>query len=143
MIITLNRLNKHQDCIDGQLCIEGLKICDTAENAHAAIPAGTYTLSLVKCKQYARKMPLLTSANCSGCKRLSLVSNNTVLPCCCPMLKPGNGVHNRLDGSIIVGERVVPGCLIHPKAAFDSLYDRIRKSIQRGGQVELIVSDAL
>ena len=55
------------------------------------------------------------------------------------MLKPGNGVYNRTDGSIIVGEYIAPGCLKHPKTAFDNLYDRIRKNIERGNKVTLTI----
>lgn len=57
------------------------------------------------------------------------------------MLKPGNGVHNRKDGSIIVGEYLVPGCLTHPKHAFDSLYQRLRKSAERGHEIRLTINE--
>ena len=53
------------------------------------------------------------------------------------MLKIGNGVYNRPDGSIIVGTHLVPGCVLHSKEAYDPLYQRIRKSIERGNQVIL------
>jgi len=65
--------------------------------------------------------------------------NLHTLPCWCPMLKPGNGVHNRLDGSILVGEYQCLNSIIHPKKVFDTLYQRIRKSISRGNQVILCV----
>ena len=55
------------------------------------------------------------------------------------MLKPGNGVYHREDGSIIVGEYLVPGCLKHPKTAFANLFDRIRKNIERGKEVTLTI----
>ena len=57
------------------------------------------------------------------------------------MLKPGNGVHNRLDGSILVGQYNCLGSLIHPKDVFDPLYERIRKSLSRGNEVLLIIKD--
>jgi hypothetical protein len=57
------------------------------------------------------------------------------------MLKPGNGTHNRLDGSILVGKYNCLNSLIHPKTVFDPLYERIRKSIRRGHQVTLIIKD--
>jgi hypothetical protein len=84
------------------------------------------------------------NAPCDRCPR-SLNPNpsslNFVLPCYCPMLKPGNGVHNRLDGSILVGKFNTWGAIIHPKDAFDPLYERIRKSLSRGNQVTLTVLD--
>lgn len=57
------------------------------------------------------------------------------------MLKPGNGVYKREDGSIIVDEYIAPGCLKHPKEAFDTIYDRIRKNVERGNEVTLIIEE--
>ena len=150
----------------GRLSIDGNHICDTLENTDSRVPAGKYNLTLIKCKQYSRKMPLLfphsgphpaldagspeshlepetwnLKLRCAECKRLSLVCSNSTLPCYCPMIKPGNGVCNRPDGSILVGEYNCLGCLIHPKTTFDPLYERIRKSISRGNQVTLIIKD--
>ena len=138
MIITLTRTFTHGEYTHGHLSIDGLRVCDTLENANSCVPAGTYPISLLKCHQYSRKMPCLNAqAPCDRCKKLKLVTNNTTLPCWCPMIKPGNGVHNRLDGSILVGQRNCLGSLVHPKDAFDSLYERIRKSISRGNLVTL------
>lgn len=127
----------------GHLTIDGIRICDTLENANSRVPAGTYTIRLAKCKQYSRKMPLLNpKAPCLQCPKLSFVSNNTKLPCYCPMIKPGNGIHGRLDGSILVGKYNSLNCLIHPRDAFNPLYERIRKSVSRGNQVTLTVKDS-
>lgn len=57
------------------------------------------------------------------------------------LLKPGNGVHNRLDGSILVGAYNCLNSLIHPRDVFDPLYERIRKSVSRGNQVTLTIKD--
>ena len=78
---------------------------------------------------------------CSQCEQLEHVSNNSTMPCVCPMLKPGNGVHHRKDGSIILGTRIIPGCLKHPLHAFIPLAERIRKAIARGHKVLLVVSN--
>lgn len=148
MNITINRYRHKTACteqgrsetLDGKLYIDGQKICDTAENANGALPEGEYEVTLLKCKQYKRKMLVLNpNPPCSKCPPLEYCGNNSTLPCYCPMLKPGNGVHNRLDGSIILGTRIVPGCLKHPKQAFDAVYGRIRKSIQRGNQVTVTI----
>lgn len=133
----------HGEYTHGHLSIDGIRVCDTLENANELIPSGAYQVSLTKCKQYARKMLCLNpSAPCSKCPKFKLVTNNSTLPCWCPMLKPGNGVHNRLDGSILVGQRNCLGSLVHPKDAFDSLFERIRKSISRGNEVVLIIKDS-
>ena len=130
MHILITRHRYKPATIDGQLSIDGIRICDCAENAHTALPPGTYSITIVHCRQYARKMPLITPIS-----NQSSVINNRI----CPMLKPGNGVYHREDGSIIVGEYLVPGCLKHSRFTFDNLYDRIRKNLQRGKEVTLTI----
>ena len=130
MHILITRHRYKPATIDGQLSIDGIRICDCAENAHTALPPGTYSIAIVHCRQYARKMPLITPIS-----NQSSVINNRV----CPMLKYGNGVYNREDGSILVGEYLVPGCLKHSRFTFDNLYDRIRKNIERGKEVTLTI----
>ena len=126
----------------GHLTIDGVRVCSTLENANALVPKGQYPFSLIKCKQYSRKMPVLNAnCPCDRCPKLRLVSTNSTLPCFCPMLKPGNGIHGRLDGSILVGKYNCLNSLIHPKDIFDPLYERIRKSVSRGNQVTLTIVD--
>ena len=130
MHILITRHRYKPATIDGQLSIDGIRICDCAENAHTALPTGTYSIAIVHCRQYAHKMPLITPLS-----NQSSVINNRV----CPMLLPGNGVYNRKDGSILVGEYLVPGCLKHSRFTFDNLYDRIRKNLKRGNEVILTI----
>lgn len=142
MNIELRRYRHKTETIDGELYIDGTKICDTAENACHCLPEGSYPVAIIKCHQHGRKMPLIMVGKppaCGRCKKLGTVYNNTNMPRFCPQLCPGNGVYNRTDGAIILGTYLVPGCLIHPKEAFDSLYDRIRKNIERGNPVNIIV----
>ena len=170
MNIVITRTLTKGEYTHGHLTIDGLRICDTLENSNALVPAGEYSITLTKCKQYSRKMMLLKAAikreeshaclsfpereqarpqvnpeaPCTLCKK-SLHSQpsslNFVLPCYCPMLKPGNGVHNRLDGSILIGTYNCLGSLIHPRNSFDSLFERIRKSLSRGNEVILTIKD--
>lgn len=147
MNIVITRLFTKGEYTHGSLSINGIKICSTLENANALVPEGVYTIHLIKCKQYSRKMPLLApepvegnlEPRCMQCKRLSFINSNTTLPCYCPMLKPGNGIHGRLDGSILVGKYNSLNSLIHPKTIFDALYERIRKSLSRGHKVKLSI----
>lgn len=148
MNIVITRTPIRGEYTEGHLTIDGIHVCDTLENTHSRVPAGEYPIHLKKCKQYSRKMLCLVNHEpgtvnhescCRQCPKLRYVYNNTTLPCYCPMLKPGNGVHNRLDGSILVGRYNGLGCLVHPKEVFDPLYERIRKSISRGNQVKLII----
>ena len=134
------RPEQHQgDSLSGQLVIDGTYICDTEENAKTALPAGEYPIIRHHCKQYGRFMPVIGEPHCEYCKQLQDddMNLNTTMPCYCPMLKPGNGVHLREDGSIILGTRIIPGCLKHPLQAFDPLAERIRKAISRGNEVTL------
>ena len=145
MNITLQRINIKGEITEGKLVIDGLTICDTLENSYSNLAPGHYRIHLHKCRQHARKMLLLTPIcnqssiidNCSLCKRLHNVSLNTAMPRFCPMLKSGNGIHNRHDGSILVGKRGARGLLLHPLTTFDLLYDRIRRSAERGNEVTL------
>ena len=140
MNIVIKRLFTKGEYTHGSLSIDGTKICRTLENANALVPSGDYQISLIKCKQYSRKMLCLNAnAPCSKCPKQKFVFNNSTLPCYCPMLRPGNGVHNRHDGSIIVGVYNCPGSIIKPRDIFDTLYERIRKSISRGNKVILCV----
>ena len=50
-------------------------------------------------------------------------------------------IDGRHDGSILVGTRSCLGCIIHPKPAFDSLYERIRKNLERGREVTLVIEE--
>lgn len=175
MNITIKRHQKSPDFIVGQLLIDGEHICHTLENPNSCLPAGSYPITLLKCKQYKRKMLVLSpveglclegttretsvtggealgqrteskiwleaSTRCDHCPKLEFVCHNTTMPIYCPMLKPGNGVYNRLDGSILVGDCEVPGCILHPRTTFEALYQRIRKSIERGNQVVLTIKN--
>lgn len=140
MIIELRRIRHKPDTIDGQIWIDGMKVCDCAENAHHCLPSGNYQIAVCKCNKHARKMPvILPKPDCETCPKLPYVGNNTSMPCKCVQLCPGNGVYNRTDGAIIVGKYITHGCLSHPKSAFDNLYDRIRKNAERGNPVQLII----
>lgn len=57
------------------------------------------------------------------------------------MLKPGNGVFHRADGSIIMGKRIVSGCLCHPREGFDILSERLRKLSSRASTLTLKIEE--
>lgn len=146
MKIVIKRYRKKATTIDGHVFINGSRICDCAENAINSLPIGQYAITIIKCMQHARKMPIVLlhkdiAPNCHHCEALECVNNNTCMPCYCAMLKAGNGVYHRTDGSIIVGRYLAPGCLSHPKDAFDCIYDRIRKNVERGNEVTLEVTE--
>lgn len=149
MNITLQRISVKGEITEGHLRIDGYTICDTLENTYSCLAPGDYRVHLIKCRQYARKMLILIPNSsslipnsCSSCPRKHYVNHNTVMPCFCPMIKPGNGIHSRHDGSILIGHRQCQGLLIHPREVFSSLYDRLRMTIQRGKEVTLKIINA-
>ena len=143
MIISIQRILTKGELTEGQLIIDGRQICDTLENSQACLKTGhSYPLCLVKCRQFGRKMICVGKKQaCEACVKQQEVSYNTCLPRCCTLLKPGNGIHGRREGHILVGTRGARGLLIHPRMAFDSLYGRIRKSLERGHSVTLEIKE--
>lgn len=150
MNITLQRISMKGEITEGRIRIDGFAICDTLENTYSCLVPDEYHVHLHKCSQYGRKMILLSPTtndlesiidNCPECLRKRLVNINTVMPRFCPMIKPGNGIHKRHDGSILVGHRQCQGLLIHPREVFASLYARIRMNIQRGNEVTLQITN--
>ena len=149
MNITLQRISVKGEITEGHLRIDGLTICDTLENTYSCLAQSDYRVHIIKCSQYGRKMPILIPNSsslipnsCSSCPRKHYVNHNTVMPCFCPMIKPGNGIHSRHDGSILIGHRQCQGLLIHPREVFATLYDRLRMTIQRGNEVTLKIINA-
>jgi hypothetical protein len=58
----------------------------------------------------------------------------------CPQLKDGNGVYNRTDGSILLGERVVPGVVKCTSKYFTRLVELLQQAAQNGEEVKVIIS---
>lgn len=129
---------------DGILTIGGKRICATAENTQHCLPAGSYPIQFETCNQQGKKMPLANTSQprrCYKCIRHKVISVHANMPQFCPMIKVGNGAYNHTDGSIIVGEYLQPGILIHSSEAFDKLYERIKKSVQRDTEICLTISN--
>ena len=119
MNIIIKRTQSIKHFVEGHLYIDENLICDTLENSRSCLSSGIYAIRITKCKLKA------------------LVFNNTVMPQFCGQIKVGNGVYSRHDGSIIVGTLAAPGCIVSPRSAFDLIFERIRKNIERGKCVSL------
>ena len=143
MIISIQRILTKGELTEGHLVIDKRTACDTLENSQACLKTGrSYPLCLVKCHQFGRKMICVGKKQaCEACVKQQEVSYNTCLPRCCTLLKPGNGIHGRREGHILVGTRGARGLLIHPRMAFDTLYGRIRKNLERGHSVTLEIKE--
>ena len=145
MLITITRNRFKGEVAEGKLFIDGLYICDTLENSRSCLSSGFYAIRITKCKQHKRNVICVEkyadergkASMCHKCKLKALVFNNTVMPQFCGQIKVGNGVYSRHDGSIIVGTLAAPGCIVSPRSAFDLIFERIRKNIERGKCVSL------
>ncbi|WP_293588374.1 DUF5675 family protein [Prevotella sp.] len=142
--ITIRRVQSANESADSKMYISGRFVCDCSENVATALPVGSYHVVVDRCKQYGRKMLLVLADEdckpcCASCKRVGEPSVNSRMPCVCPMIKPGNGVHLRSDGSIIVGERLVPGVLKQPVTTFNRLFARLKTAVERGAKIMLSV----
>ena len=84
---------------------------------------------------------LEASTNCEQCPKMDFVCNNSTLPKYCPQIKIGNGVYNRTDGSIIIGERIVWGALKHSAEHFNRLIDRLDKAQNRGDLITVTITE--
>jgi len=63
-------------------------------------------------------------------------------PLFCPQIAVGNGIHNVQNGSIYVGTFNGISSIIRSKSAFDCLYERIRKTIERGNEITLTIVES-
>lgn len=59
----------------------------------------------------------------------------------CPQIKTGNCSTMLTDGSILVGRFRQPGLVIRSQEVFNTLYDRIRKVIERGKEVTITIKN--
>ena len=141
MKLILIRRYKNKDYIRGELYAENSnhKICDTLENAELHASAGEYDLGYKLCKQLGREFPKLSETYCQNCKFLGEPNQNKALPRYCPMLMRGNGVHNRFDGRIIVGEYLTRGAIIHTAAAFHIIDLYVKLAIETKQEAKLVI----
>lgn len=155
MTLTLLRYSKKDDHINGYLSSSTGRLCDTVENAFAAIPAGKYRIRIMKCAFRSRKMPAILidrddipTTRCCHCTTPDMVYINSSPRKrdgerqYCPQIAPGNGMHNRRDGAIIVGKRICSGALSNPLKSFYRVYDILRKQSSRGHKLTLIIKES-
>jgi len=131
MHIILKRHRVGPVACDGYLSIDGMKICDTAENACFRPPAGTYRVVLRTSSIHKRRVPYLEPLD----DRTASLYKGGVKPCLCI----GNGIYNRHDRRICLGTYVAPGCLKWSRPNFLPLYQRINMSLRRGNNAELTI----
>ena len=153
MKLELIRTYRNGEILDGELRVNKHFLGDTSENGLYAVEPGTYFVARVYCRQYCQYMPvILTDSHATGCpdkglphcKECPAIAEtflNTVLPTYCPQIKMGNGIHNRRDGSIIIGTRIVPGAIKLSAVPFENLMERLRKLSSRKSIITLNIID--
>lgn len=147
MDIQIIRNHRTRWALDGELRIGGQKICDTSENLLHHLDQGSYTIQIYRCHHYRRKMPIVMiadepmTAKCHHCQRKQIGSQHANLPYYCPQIKIGNGVANRTDGSIIIGEHYLSGVLLKSSDHFDRLIDRLDKAALRNEAITLTTTN--
>ena len=129
MNIKITRTTTGRLVTDGTLEIDGKPFCNTAEATPHRLPQGKYIITTRKDTRYARKMPMAEKAKAASASPAEAAPHAT--------LAPGNGAYALGDATILVGKTLVAGVLLQTRECFDQLYDRIRKSLQRGNAVTL------
>lgn len=141
MDIILHRTIINEKITEGYLSIKNKPVCDTLENTIYCLAHGEYRIELGVCRQYDTITIQVSTQfrDCSKCLKKRIKSQHSDLPCFCPLIKVGNGAYNRTDGSIIVGKKYLYGVVLKSQSVYKRLYFRIRKAIERGKEVRLIV----
>lgn len=139
MQINIHRTHISEKVTDGTLSIGGQKVCNTAENTNYRIAPGTYTIRLLKQRRWGRKMPTLIPD--SGISTTPDSGDSNVRKSTTPVIAFGNGVYNRYDYRILVGETLVPGVVLKTFETFITLFDRIYATIRRGKPVTVIITE--
>ena len=133
--------------MDSEVYLDGALFCQASESMVNLVPWGRYRVILHPCKQYHRDVPAVEIRpmckrqwldRCRYCmsRGRAVMSPHRNLRGYCPQLKDGNGVYNRTDGSIILGERVVPGVVRRSEQYFTRLVEHLQ---QAGGKATLII----
>lgn len=145
--IEIIRYNSKCGALNGTLYIGDQRVCDTCENDHYHLCTGTYHVSITHCQQYHRKMPVISirdepmTARCHHCRKHPIDSQHANLPYYCPLIKIGNGVAHRTDGSIIIGDQLLMGVVVNSADHFNRLIDRLDKAAQRGEEITLTIKN--
>lgn len=133
MNIIIQRHSYSRYGIDGTLNISLQQVCHTCEHPHHYLPEGRYKVVVATEKKMRRMVPFILMPDQQKPTPQS------------PHIKIGNGPFLLLDGSIIIGERVVEGntyvmgLLAHSGYYFDRLIDRLDKAQNRGEDIWLTI----
>lgn len=139
MELTIIRHHTSRWGVDGTLEINGHYVCDTVEHPVNHLSPGTYEIGLMFNEKLQKKLLMINIGRVvtTACKLTKRRCERAAEPC----ILPGNGPFLNTDGSIIVGERLLPGVLLHSSEYFDRVCNRVKKSIKRGEKVKLRIKE--
>ncbi len=129
MIIRVKRIAKRSSYTIGNLYIDGIKFCDTLEDAvrvqkiagMTAIPAGIYEVIVTMSKRFKKRLPeLLNVPNFSGVR-----------------IHTGN-TDKDTEGCILVGTNNAVGRVNNSREAFGPLMEKIEAACKKEGCVIII-----
>lgn len=136
IILSRKEKGKAYHSMNGTLSIDGEIIATTVESLSSMLPPGTYPLEVKKCPLAGRRMPVIVNPRqaalpCSQCKKHPR----------CSLIMSGTSAKDCTAGSIIVGQSLIPGVVKQSPATFDQLFERIRKQLERGKTVSLVIEN--
>lgn len=121
MNIIINRFNQFKESLDGYLVIGDQRVCDTAENIATALPVGSYDVEIIRDPVLRRKLPFVINSRVQY------------------SIRPGHGIFGTPKHHIVVGERIVAGCMKHSNETFARLIDRLDKCQLRKEPITLTI----
>ena len=111
MQVIINRTTRNELYTEGTLTINDRRTTHTVEATQSMLPAGSYTLKIVKLSERKQKLYLFSQGKRTP---VTLSTCNSWLAC-----------HKKL--AIAIGEPLIPGIVYKSTPVYDRLIDRLTK----------------
>lgn len=121
---------------DGRLFMDGLFVCDTAENTPWRVQPGQYRVILKYHSRLGCRVPTLARLG-DRRPRHGNRSHRFYQPCFCI----GNGVYGRKDGRILVGHYLAPGVVKWSRECYLAICQRVYAALRQSRDVRIVVKD--
>lgn len=139
MTITIIRRFHTPWGVVGTLVMKELSFCSTMEHPVNLLPVGEYEIEYATNKLFCKKMPMIKLSKQQVAAFKSLSSHKGRAPK--PSIQYRNGPLRNTDGSICVGQALIPGVLMHTREYYDLLVERIRKCSKKKESMKLIIKE--
>jgi len=114
MEILVTRLLSNRLYTEGTLTVNGLPFSHTLESSASMLPPGVYSVVLRSQSSGPRKIVIHTVPELVAERSRSIISGNVYSDAHPP-------------GHIIIGDPLIPGCVVRSRAAYARLLERIEK----------------